>query len=37
MHISMEEALLWIMDSCFGQKWYFRQEVENILVVDLFL
>ncbi len=31
----LEEALLWIMDSYFGQKWRF--EVKNILMMDLFL
>ncbi len=32
---SLEEAILWIMDSYFSQKWWF--EVKNIFVMDLFL
>ncbi len=32
---SLEEAILWIMDSYFSQKWWF--EVKNISVMDLFL
>ncbi len=31
---SLEQALLWIMDSYFDQKWWF--EIKNILIMDLF-
>ncbi len=34
-NFSLKEVLLWIMDSYFGQKWWFT--VKNALMMDLFL